>query len=90
MLLSLAFHSDGPWNESHLNLPEVDALIEQIQSEVDDEQRLEYYHELQEIMHERGTVINLQVPYLVGTSERLQDYRQPLTMLAQMKYAYVE
>ena len=90
MLLMLAYHSKGPWNESHMNIPEVDTLIKKIKSEVNDEQRLEYYHELQEIMHERGTVINLQVPYLVGTSDTLMDYRQPVTMLTQMKYAYIE
>lgn len=90
MLLMLAYHSEGPWNESHCNIPEVDRLIERIRAEVDDDQRIEYYHELQEIFHERGTVINLQVPYLVGASEELMDYRQPVTMLTQMKYAYLE
>jgi peptide/nickel transport system substrate-binding protein len=90
MLLSLAYHSKGPWNESHMTIPEVDELIDGIKAEVDDEQRRAYYHELQEIIHERGTVINLQVPYLVGTSENLKDYRQPTTMLTQMKYAYLE
>ena len=90
MLLMLAYHSKGPWNESHMNIPAVDVLIDKIKAEVDDDQRTEYYHELQEIMHERGTVINLQVPYLVGTSDRLMDYRQPVTMLTQMKYAYID
>ena len=90
MLLSLAYHSRGPWNESHMNIPEVDALIDRIKMEVDDGKRLEYYHELQEIMHERGTVINLQVPYLVGTSDRFVDYRQPVTMLTQLKYGYLK
>jgi len=90
MLLSLAYHSKGPWNESHMNIPEVDELIDKIKAEVDDDVRTEYYHELQDIMHDRGTVINLQVPYLVGLSDDLMDYRQPVTMLAQMKYAYTE
>jgi hypothetical protein len=51
---------------------------------------MEYYKQLQQIMHDQGTVIDLQVPYLVGTSDRLIDYRQPLTMLTQMKYAYIK
>lgn len=90
MLLMLAYHSKGPWNESHMNIPAVDTLIEKIKAEVDDNQRMEYYHELQEIMHDEGTVINLQVPYLVGASEGMTDYRQPVTMLTQMKYAYIK
>jgi peptide/nickel transport system substrate-binding protein len=90
MLLMLAYHSEGPWNESHMNDPEVDRLIEKIRAEVDPAQRQTYYDRLQEIFYERGTVINLQVPYLVGTSEALKDYRQPVTMLPQLEYAYIE
>jgi peptide/nickel transport system substrate-binding protein len=90
MLLMLAYHSEGPWNESHINDPEVDDLITKIKSEVDDAQRQEYYDRLQEVFFERGTVINLQVPYLVGLSDAVQDYRQPITMLSQLKYAYIK
>jgi peptide/nickel transport system substrate-binding protein len=90
MLLMLAFDSKGPWNESHMNIPAVDTLIQKIRAEVDSTKRMEYYKQLQQIMHDQGTVIDLQVPYLVGTSDRLIDYRQPLTMLTQMKYAYIK
>ncbi len=90
MLLMLAYHSEGPWNESHMNNPTVDALIAKIQSEVDDAKRQDYYDELQEVFHEEGTVINLQVPYLVGIADTLKDYRQPLTMLSQLEYASIE
>jgi ABC-type transport system substrate-binding protein len=65
-------------------------LIEKIRAEVDPALRQTYYDRLQEIFYERGTVINLQVPYLVGTSEALKDYRQPVTMLPQLEYAYIE
>jgi peptide/nickel transport system substrate-binding protein len=87
MLLSLAFHSEGPWNESHMDDPEVDELIDSIKREVDDEARMELYKRLQEVFYERGTMVNLQVPYLVALNDAVQDYRQPLTMLVQLKYA---
>ncbi len=90
MLLMLAFDSKGPWNESHMNIPAVDTLIQKIRAEVDSAKRMEYYKQLQQIMHDQGTVIDLQVPYLVGTSDKLIDYRQPLTMLTQMKYAHIK
>ena len=90
MMLMLAYHSKGPWNESHMNIPEVDMLIDKIKAEVDDAQRMEYYHQLQDVMHEQGTVCNLQVPYLVGVSENLMDYKQPVTMLVQLKHAYLK
>ncbi len=87
MMLTLAYHSKGPWNESHMNDPEVDDLISKIKSEIDDLQRQKYYDKLQEVFFERGTVINIQVPYLVGLSNTVQDYRQPVTMITQLKYA---
>ncbi|MDA3809965.1 MAG: ABC transporter substrate-binding protein [Spirochaetaceae bacterium] len=90
MLLMLAYESEGPWNESHMNDPEADQLIAKIRSEVDAKVRQSYYDRLQEIFVERGTVINLQVPYLVALTDRVQDYRQPLTMLSQLKYAYLK
>ena len=90
MLLSLAYHSKGPWNESHLKDPEVDNLIDKIKAEVDDSLRQGYYDRLQDIFFERGTVLNIQVPYLVGMSDAVQDYRQPATMLCQYKYTYVK
>jgi peptide/nickel transport system substrate-binding protein len=90
MLLMLAYHSEGPWNESHMDDPEVDELIEKIRAELDPAVRQRHYDRLQEVFVERGTVINLQVPYLVATSTRVKDYRQPVTMLPQLKYATIE
>lgn len=90
MLLMLAYHSEGPWNESHIANPRVDELIESIRGEIDPDQRMAYYAELQEIFHEEGTVINVQVPYLVALNNAIKDYRQPLTMLPQLEYATVE
>lgn len=90
MLLMLAFHSEGPWNESHMNNAKVDELIDSIRAEVDPAVRQGFYDELQEVFHEEGTVINLQVPYLVGVSSAVKDYRQPITMLPQLEYASIE
>jgi len=90
MLLNYAFRSDAPWNESHTNMEEVDELIDNITAEVDPEIRLGYYHELQEIFHERGTVINVQVPFLVAIDEKVVNYRHPLSMLPQYKYTDIK
>ena len=90
MLLTLAYHSQGPWNESHMNDTEVDDLIESIAAEVDDAKRQSYYDRLQELFVERGTVLNIQVPYLVAMRNNVQDYRQPATMLCQYKHTYIE
>lgn len=86
MLLALAFKTGGSWNESHLSDSRVDALIDKISAEVDVEKRTGYYHELQQLFFEEGSLINVQVPYLVAINDRVIGYRQPLTMIPQYKY----
>ncbi|AEV28295.1 ABC-type dipeptide transport system, periplasmic component [Sphaerochaeta pleomorpha str. Grapes] len=90
MLLAYAFKSTGPWNESHMNNAKVDELINKISAEVNDAKRNEYYHELQDIFYEEGTVLNVQVPYLVAISDKVVGYKQPLTMLPQYKYTDIK
>ena len=90
VLLNLAFHSTGPWNESHINDAEVDALIAGILSETDDTARQNLYTKLQQRFFEAGTLINVQVPYLVAMKEGVTDFRQPITMLPQYKYTYIK
>ncbi len=86
MLLSLAFRSGGPWNESHFSDPRVDALIDKISAEADFSVRTSYYHELQDLFYEEGSLINVQVPLLIAMNENIIDYRHPLTMIPQYKY----
>ncbi|MGD9938898.1 MAG: ABC transporter substrate-binding protein [Clostridia bacterium] len=90
VLLNLAFHSKGPWNESHINDAEVDTLIAGILSETDDAARQELYTRLQQRFFEAGTLLNVQVPYLVAMKEGVTDFRQPITMLPQYKYASIK
>lgn len=86
MLLALAFKGGGPWNESHLDAPVLNDLIEKISGEADPDQRMAYYHDLQEWFYENGPLINVQVPYLVAINDSVVGYRQPITMLPQYKY----
>lgn len=52
-----AYVSDAPWNESHWSDPEFDALVAQINSELDRATRAELYNQAQRILIERGPVI---------------------------------
>jgi len=90
VLLKLAFHSKGPWNESHMKNAKVDALIESIMTESDDVARQTLYAGLQQVFFEEGTLINVQVPYLVAMRSAVADYRQPITMLPQYKYVSIK
>lgn len=90
MLLSLAYHSEGPWNESHLDDPEVDELIDMIRTEIDQDQRLAYYEQLQEVFYERGTMISVEIPFYVGMRSEVRNYRQPPTFMTQYEYVSIE
>lgn len=85
MLLNLGYRSDGPWNESHLNDPKLDNLIDRISMEVDEEIRNDLYKELQQYFIENGAMINIQVPYFVAMNNKIAGYEQPLTMLPNYK-----
>ncbi|MDX9958750.1 MAG: hypothetical protein RBT68_09950, partial [Spirochaetia bacterium] len=76
--------------ESHINDAEVDTLIAGILSETDDAARQELYTRLQQRFFEAGTLLNVQVPYLVAMKEGVTDFRQPITMLPQYKYASIK
>jgi peptide/nickel transport system substrate-binding protein len=53
----LAYTSDGKWNGSHWKDEEFDALVKAVDSEMVKENRVKLYHQLQEILIERGPVI---------------------------------
>lgn len=86
MLLHLAFRGGGSWNESHIDAPLLNDLIDKISAEADEQQRLNYYHQLQDFFYEEGSLINVQVPLLIATSKRVINYRHPLTQIPQYKY----
>lgn len=90
MLLLLAFRGGGSWNESHLDNPKINALIDSISEEADEAKRLSYYHELQEIFYEEGSLIDVQVPLLIAVSNKIVNYRHPLTQIPQYKYMDVK
>ena len=55
--LDLAYVTDAPWNETHWSDPELDQLAEAAAKEMDHEERIRLYHEIQEIFMERGPII---------------------------------
>lgn len=59
-ILSLVYHSSGPWNESGLNNADLDALIEAGRSAADPVKRKEIYAQAQQIIQTEGGTL---VPY---------------------------
>ena len=55
--LQVSYPSYAPWNGSHWADAEYDDLMGQIESEMDEQKRIELYHRAQEILLERGPVV---------------------------------
>ncbi len=60
LYLDLAYKCGAQWNEAHFCDDELDGLIEQAGTTLDEDARTEAYHEIQRILIERGPVI---IPY---------------------------
>ncbi len=71
--LDLAYVCGADWNESHWCDPELDELAAAVSKELDYDERVRLYHEIQEIFMERGPII---IPFfsnnLWGASSSLQ------------------
>ncbi len=60
LYLDLAYKTGAMWNEAHFSDEELDRYIERAGSTLDEQERVEAYHEIQRILIERGPVI---IPY---------------------------
>lgn len=58
--LDLAYHSEGPWNESHYSNARLDELIELARTSLDQDERTATYKEIQQIFLDEGPIV---VPY---------------------------
>lgn len=89
-LLLLAYRGGGAWNETHFDNPEANDLIDKIAAESDVDKRISYYHDLQDVFYEDGSIINVQVPLLVAVSSDIVNYSHPLTQIPQYKYTDIK
>ncbi len=73
---NLAYTSKGPWNESHWSDAEFDRLTSQVDREMDFDKRVQLYHQLQQIMIERGPIV---VAYfeksIAGVSAKVENVK---------------
>ncbi|MCE2471746.1 MAG: ABC transporter substrate-binding protein [Anaerolineae bacterium] len=60
LYLDLAYHSEGPWNESHYSNARLDELIELARTSLDQDERTATYKEIQQIFLDEGPIV---VPY---------------------------
>ena len=57
MILSIAYLSDSPWNDTVINIPRVDELVIKARGELDQAKRKAMYFEVQQIISEQGGTI---------------------------------
>lgn len=71
--LSLAHHSESDWNESGWSSAALDALLDEARAAPDIQQRIEMYHQIQEmIMNEGAVVIPYFRPVIMAVHRRVQ------------------
>jgi peptide/nickel transport system substrate-binding protein len=61
--LDLAYVTGAQWSETHWSDPELDALAAAAAMELDRDERIRLYHEIQEIFIERGPII---IPFFIN------------------------
>jgi peptide/nickel transport system substrate-binding protein len=57
LMLSVAYQSDAPWNDTFWKRPDFDKLLTAARAELDDAKRRQMYHDLQQMIVEDGGVI---------------------------------
>jgi peptide/nickel transport system substrate-binding protein len=57
MVLGLAYRSGVPWNESHFNHPEFDALLTKAEGTLDVKKRTEILGQIETIFQEEGPIV---------------------------------
>ena len=73
LMMTLAFKSDAPWNETYHQDPEFDKILLEVRGVTDLAKRKEMYHTLQEKIHnENGSVIPLYRNYVDAVSDKVK------------------
>ena len=54
MILSIAYTSEAPWNDTVIKIPRVDDLVVQARAELDETKRAAMYREVQELISQQG------------------------------------
>ena len=57
LILSIAYLSDSPWNDTLINIPRVDELVVKARGELDQGKRSEMYREVQQLISAQGGTI---------------------------------
>jgi len=72
LILSIAYLSDSPWNDTVINIPRVDELVVKARGELDKEKRTAMYREVQQLISaEGGTIIPAFGSDIAATNDKI-------------------
>jgi peptide/nickel transport system substrate-binding protein len=78
LMLSVAYKSDAPWNESFWKNAEFDKILIEARAELDEAKRKEMYHTLQTlVVEDGGEIIPMFNNYLYAASKQLGGFDFP-------------
>ncbi len=81
MVLSLAYRSGVPWNESSYSNPQLDALLDKAESTLDVEERRSIMAEIQKLMQEDGPIVQpIWRSVFTAMDKRVQGFRMHPTL----------
>ncbi len=87
LMLSVAYRSDAPWNETFWKRPEFDRLLDRARGELDVEKRRELYWEAQRMIWEDGgEIIPVFNNHLFGARENVDGF-VPVPVLTGLRVA---
>jgi peptide/nickel transport system substrate-binding protein len=69
-MLSIAYRTNAPWNESHWRRPDYDALLDKIATTMNADARIAYYKAAQKMLAEEGGEV---IPVILPTLSILRD-----------------
>lgn len=73
IMLTLAYRSDAPWNESRWQSAQFDDLLIRSRAETDPARRKQMYHDMQMLVHEgAGSVIPVHRTFVDGVSDSIK------------------
>lgn len=74
-MLSIAYRSDAPWNETAWKRPAFDALLDSGRRETDKDKRSETYRQAQAMIRDDGgAIVPMFAAYLDGVSNKVKGY----------------
>ncbi|MFP4127028.1 MAG: ABC transporter substrate-binding protein [Alphaproteobacteria bacterium] len=91
MVLSQAYRSGVPWNESHFSNPEFDAALDDAEATFDPDERRAKMETVERLLQESGAIVQpLWRPIYTMTSERVHDFPAHPSKYHQLNKTWVE